>query len=409
MDSRLVEKIRSLPDHPGCYIFRGASGEALYVGKAKSLKDRVRSYTQAAGQTAKIAQMVSEAADVEIILTRSEVEALILENNLVKKDQPRYNTDLRDDKNFPYLKVTSVDPFPRVALVRRAGSDGNRYFGPYLPASNAHRTLKMVQQYFKVATCHERLDGSRPRPCLYYQLDQCLGPCAGLAGAEEYSRAVRDVELFLEGRSPALLASLTGKMDEASEARAYEKAAHYRDLIRTIRDSMERQHIASVGLEDQDFFHFHREGAQAMVQLFVMRGGLVQSRREFSFEGIEDDDAAFMAQVLERYYGRGGDVPAEVCAGTMPAGAAVIEEWLAGLRGAAVGVKVPRRGVKSRFLDIVQRNARLAFEARFRTPHAHGAQVLDALQEVLGLPEVPYRIDAFDISHIQGAETVASM
>jgi len=409
MDRTVVEKIRDLPDHPGCYIFRGAGGEVLYVGKAKSLRDRVRSYAQASGHSSKIEQMVSEARDVEVILTRSEVEALILENNLVKKEKPRYNTDLRDDKNFPYLKVTVKDPFARVSLVRRARADGNLYVGPYLPASNARRTLKMVQTYFRVATCHERLDGSRPRPCLYYQLDQCMGPCAGLAEAEEYRQAVRDVEMFLQGRSPALLASLEEKMAEAAGKQAYERAAHYRDLIRTVKDSMERQHMASVGLEDQDFFHFHREAGEAMVQLFVMRDGLVQSRREFLFEGFDGDDPSFMAEVLQRYYGEGGEVPAEIYAGADPAGREVIEEWLTGVRGGKVSVRVAQRGVKSRFMEMVERNARLAFEARFRSPHGHGALVLDQLQEVLGLPELPYRIDAFDISHIQGAETVASM
>src|SRR6266850_2556554 len=409
MDEKVVEEIRALPEQPGCYIFRGAGGEILYVGKARSLRDRVRSYIQPAGHTAKIAQMVSEAASVEVIVTDSEVEALILENNLVKKEKPRYNTDLRDDKNFPYLKVSSKDPFPRVSLVRRAGADGSLYVGPYLPASNARRTLKMVQTYFGVATCHERLDGSRPRPCLYYQLDQCLGPCAGLADAAEYGRAVRDVEMFLQGKSPALLASLEEKMAESAAAEAYERAAHYRDLIRTVHDSMERQHLASVGLEDQDFFHFHREGSEAMVQLFVMREGLVQARREFSFDGVEEDDASFMALILERYYGGGGDVPAEVYAATQPAGGDVIEAWLTGIRGTRVAIRTSQRGVKSRLMDLVQRNARLAFEARFRAPHGHGVQVLDLLQELLGLAEIPYRIDAFDISHIQGRETVASM
>jgi excinuclease ABC subunit C len=410
MDERLVEKIRGLPAQPGCYIFRGAEGAVLYVGKAKSLKDRVRSYAQkGAPHTPKIAQMVSEAADVEIILTRTEVEALILENNLVKKEHPRYNTDLRDDKNFPYLKLTVKDPFPRLALVRRAGTDGSAYFGPYLPASNARRSMKMVARFFGVATCHERLDGSRPRPCLYYQLDQCLGPCAGLADAEEYRQAVHDADLFLEGRNHALLESLEAKMQEASARQAYERAARCRDLIRVVRASMEKQHLASVGLEDQDFFHFHREGGEAAVQLFVMRSGLVQARREFTFEGVEEEDAAFMGQVLERYYASAASVPAEVYAGLAPENQELIEEWLSGLRGGRVEVKVAVRGVKQKFMETVERNARLAFETRFRSAHTHGAQILEELQEKLGLPEVPYRIEAFDISHIQGAETVASM
>ena len=410
MDDRLVGKIRDLPAQPGCYIFRGAGGEILYVGKAKSLRDRVRSYTQSPqGLTPKIAQMAAEAADVEVILTGSEVEALILENNLIKKERPRFNTDLRDDKNFPYLKLTVKDPFPRLVLVRRARPDGSLYFGPYLPASNARRSMRMVARFFGVATCHERLDGSRPRPCLYYQLAQCLGPCAGLAKPEEYRQSVRDAELFLQGRGRALLDSLEGKMEAASRDLEYERAAHCRDLIRTIRASMEKQHMASAGLEDQDFLHLHREGAEAVAQLFVMREGLVQARREFTLEGVEEEDAALMAQVLERYYGGEGDVPREVYVGIEPSGRALIEEWLSGIRGTHVPVRVPRRGVKQKFMETVKRNARLAFESRFRSPHTHGAQVLEALQETLGLPEIPFRIEAFDVSHIQGSETVASM
>jgi excinuclease ABC subunit C len=410
MDDALVARIHGLPRQPGCYVFRGASGEVLYVGKAKSLADRVRSYVQRGAQhSPKIARMVAEAADVEVILTRTEVEALILENNLVKKERPRYNTLLRDDKNFPYLKLTLRDPFPRLALVRRAGSDGSAYFGPYLPASNARRSTRMVARFFGVATCHERLDGSRPRPCLYYQLDQCQGPCAGLADPEEYRQAVEDAALFLQGRNHALLESLEAKMAEAAGRRAYERAARYRDLIRTIRSSMDRQHLASVGLEDQDFFHFHREGREAAVQLFVMRRGLVQTRREFTFEAVDEEDGIFLGEVIQRYYGAEGNVPEEIYAGAEPADRELLEEWLSGLRGARVSIKVPRRGVKLKFMEIAARNARLAFVTRFRSPHTHGALILEALQETLGLSEVPYRIEAFDISHLQGAETVASL
>jgi excinuclease ABC subunit C len=220
---------------------------------------------------------------------------------------------------------------------------------------------------------------------------------------------VHDAELFLQGRNHALLESLETKMREASERRSYERAARYRDLMRTVRASMERQHIASVGLEDQDFFHFHREGSEAAVQLFVMRQGLVQARREFTFDSVEEPDDVFLSDVLKRWYASAASVPREAYVGAAPADLGLIEEWLSGLRGQRVEVKVPQRGVKSRFMEIVEKNARLAFETRFRSPHTHGALVLEALQEALGLPEAPYRIEAFDISHLQGAETVASM
>jgi excinuclease ABC subunit C len=410
MDEGVLARVRQLPEMPGCYIFRGASGEALYVGKARSLRDRVRAYTQPPESLGlRIAQMVSEAADLEVILTDTEVEALILENNLIKNELPRYNTMLRDDKNFPYLKLTVKDDFPRLTLVRKASQDGSQYFGPYLPASNARRSTKMVARFFGVATCHERLDGSRPRPCLYYQLDQCLAPCAGLVEEEVYRNAVHDARLFLQGKNDALLESLESGMREAAGREAFERAAHYRDLTRTIRSYGQRQHMASVGLEDQDFFHFHRDGREGIAQLFVMRGGLVRTRREFSFEDLEETDDIFMAQVLERYYGGDGDIPTEVYVGREPAGCELIQSWLSGLRGSSVRVKTPRRGVKRKFMEMVKRNAMLAFEARFRSARTHGAVVLEELQKALGLPEVPYRIEAFDISHIQGSETVASM
>jgi excinuclease ABC subunit C len=410
---RLLQKVRDLPDRPGVYLFKGARGDLLYIGKARSLRDRVRTYFQSpVGLSPKIRRMVEEAADLELVLTDSEVEALLLENNLVKKEQPRYNTLLRDDKNFPYLKMTIQDPFPRVVLVRKAQLDGALYFGPYLPASHARRALRMVARFFRVAICHERLDGTRPRPCLYYQLDQCLGPCAGLADAVAYRRAAEDARLFLEGRNQELLDSLKRKMAEASELQQYETAAHCRDLIRMVDSFSRRQNIASVGLEEQDYFSLHREGGQAALEVFSMRRGLVQSRREFTFETVEEDDGAFLAAVLQLYYAQGADIPEEIYVPVEPAGRDLLEDWLTRERGGSgrrAAIKIPRRGVKARFLDLVGKNAKLAFESRFRSPYTYGVELLEALQEALGLPETPYRIECFDISHTQGTETVASM
>ena len=235
-------QLDDLPDAPGVYLYRDRGGRLLYVGKAKSLRHRVRSYFQGAGgQAPKTDALISEIHDLEYIVTRTEVEALILENNVIKKERPRYNIQLRDDKNFPYLKMTTTEPYPRVVLVRRARLDGNAYFGPYLPASSARRTIQMVARHFKVATCYEHLDGKRPRPCLLYQLNQCLGPCAGLVGDDEYAQAVHDARLFLEGRTRDLLSRLKGKMLEASEREHFEAAANYRDLIRTVERMSDRQ------------------------------------------------------------------------------------------------------------------------------------------------------------------------
>src|SRR5262245_3344507 len=266
-DSPLGEKLSKLPDLPGVYLYRDARGRVLYVGKAKSLRGRVRTYFQKGAQhPPRTAALVAEVEDLEMILTGSEREALILENNLIKKERPRYNVLLRDDKNFPYLKMTIGDPFPRVVLVRRARLDKHLYFGPFLPASTARRTLRMVARFFRVAICHERLDGSRPRPCLYFQLNQCTGPCAGLVGAEEYRRQVQEARLFLEGRNRDLIDRLRVRMDEAAAAEQYESAAHYRDLIRSVESLSVRQRFTSVGLEDQDYLAHYREGDRASLE-----------------------------------------------------------------------------------------------------------------------------------------------
>jgi excinuclease ABC subunit C len=406
-----ILKLDDLPDAPGVYLYRNRGGAVIYVGKARSLKSRVRSYFQegAGGQAPKTDALLAEIHDLEYIVTRTEVEALILENNLVKKERPRFNIRLRDDKNFPYLKLTAGDRFPRVVLVRRARLDGHAYFGPYLPASAARRTIHLVARHFKVATCHETLDGSRPRPCLLYQINQCLGPCAGLVEEDEYARAVQDARLFLEGRTRDLARAIEEKMAAAAAAERFEAAAHYRDLIRMLRRAAERQGIASVGLEDQDFVAYFREGEIAAVQIFQMREGQVQGRREFAFEGIRGPDPEFLDDCLTRYYGGGDSVPATVMVPLEPASGDAIAEWLAARRGGAVAIRVPRRGPARAFLETARENARLAFEALFRAPHTHGVEVLEALQESLGLEEPPHRIECFDISHIQGSDQVASL
>jgi excinuclease ABC subunit C len=403
-------KLDDLPDAPGVYIYRDHQGLVLYVGKAKSLRSRVRTYFQgASGQAPKTEALIAEIHDLEYIVTRTEVEALILENNVIKKERPRYNILLRDDKNFPYLKMTVSERCPRVLLVRRARLDGNAYFGPYLPASAARRTIQMVARHCKVATCHERLDGSRARPCLLYQLNQCLGPCAGLVGDDEYSQAARDARLFLEGRSRELLHNLREKMARAAAEEHFEAAAHHRDLIRTLERRAERQSVASVGLEEQDYVAFAREADLASVQVFQMREGQVQTRRELSFEGIRETDAEFLASCLVRYYESVDAVPETVCVPVEPASRAVLEDWLAGKRGGRVAILVPRRGSRHRFLETVGKNARLSFEAMFHAPQAHGVEILEGLQETLGLDEPPHRMECFDISHIQGADQVASL
>ncbi|MCZ6600449.1 MAG: excinuclease ABC subunit UvrC [Acidobacteria bacterium] len=399
-----------LPLVPGCYLFRDGKGRLLYVGKAKILRRRVLSYFRPLeSQSAKTRALLRDARRLEVILTGSEVEALILENSLVKRHRPRFNVLLRDDKNFPYLKLTVGEPFPRVVLVRRPCQDGNLYFGPYTPASVARRSLKMIARFFQVATCYESFDGSRSRPCLLYQMHQCLAPCVGYVQVAPYGEAVRHVRLFLEGRDKELAGELERRMAAASKAQEYEKAARYRDLLRAVAALNRRQAVAAVGLEDQDYFAMHREGNNASLAIFEMRAGLVQSRREFFFERAGGDDGAFMGEALSRYYSAAPLVPARVFVSAPPEDVGVLEEWLAGRRGQSVRIKTPRRGVHRQFMDTVLENAHLAWESRFAADHNLGVAVHEALQEILGLSETPSRIEALDISHVAGTETVASV
>ena len=404
----LREKLDELPDRPGVYLYRNAANELLYVGKAKSLRSRVRSYFQPGAQHApRTASLVSEVADLETILVETELEALMLEANFIKKEKPPYNVILRDDKNFPYLKLSLADEYPRVSLVRKARLDRNVYYGPFLPASVARRSLKMIPRFFQVATCDEVFDGKR-RPCLYYHLDQCLAPCAGKTTPQEYGKAVADAKLFLEGRHKELHAALTRHMQDASSAKDYEKAARYRDTLHLVDKLGVRQTILSTGLEDRDYLAHHVEGRQAALQVFEMRGGKVQARREFTFEDLDFEPGAFYAQVLLQLYAESAPPPSIELA-AMPADAALIVRWLEERAGRKVTLHVPERGTKRRFLATVEKNAQLAFEARFRARHSHGVEVLEALAEALGLAEAPFRIECFDISNIHGTDSVASM
>ncbi len=397
-----------MPERPGVYLYRNAAKELLYVGKAKSLRQRVRSYFQAGAQhTPRTVSLVAEIDDLETIVVDTEMEALMLEANLIKKERPPYNVILRDDKNFPYLKLSLADEYPRVSLVRRARLDKNAYYGPFLPASVARRSLKLIPRFFQVATCDEVFDGKR-RPCLYYHLDQCLAPCAGKTNPEEYGKAVTDAKLFLEGRHRELTASLTRHMRDASDSEQFEKAARYRDTLRTIEKLGVRQTIDSSGMEDRDSLAHYVEGRQVALQVFEMRAGKVQARREFTFEDLDFEPAGFYAQVLLQLYGDAAPPP-EIDLPTAPAEADLLAAWLSERAGRKVLLRIPERGTRRRFLAMVEKNAQLAFEARFRARHSHGVEVLDALAEALGLPEVPYRIECFDISNIQGRDSVASM
>ena len=408
----LQQKIDLLPADPGVYIFRNALGAILYVGKARSLRQRVRSYFQAGHLVdSKTQRLVKEISDLEYIVTDNEVEALILESSLVKKNQPRYNILLKDDKSFPYLKLTVQEPFPRIFITRRIKKDGALYFGPYLPAAYARRTLKLVNKYFKLRTCNLEVDGSLERPCLDYQMKRCLGPCvSGLCTKENYARAVEDVRLLLSGRTDGIIHRLEALMKEASESMRYEAAAVYRDWISMVRDISERQKMALEGQDDCDLFGYCQEGTQLALEVFAMRGGRMVGRRSFFWEDlISFDPGEFFSQALEQYYLQDTFTPKEIYIPADIEQAEVFEEWLSARKGNRVHVRSPKRGLKSEMLDLVMRNARNSFDTRFRILKVKGAALLKPLQEALGIDALPRRIETFDISHVQGTDTVASM
>lgn len=408
----LRQKIDHLPVEPGVYIYKDAQGKILYIGKARSLRHRVHSYFQEGRPfDPKTGRLVSEVADLEYIVTDSEVEALILESTLVKKNQPRYNINLKDDKSFPYIKLTGNEPYPRIFITRRVKKDGALYFGPFLPASYARRTIKLVNKYFKLRTCNLEIDGTLPRPCLDYQMKRCLGPCvAGLCTKEEYHRAVADVRLLLSGKTDELVRQLERRMNEAAAEMRYETAAVYRDWISMVRDISERQKMVLEGQDDCDLFGYHQEGAQLALEVFAMRGGRLVGRRDFYWEDLVSfNPGEFFSQALTQYYLQDQFTPKEIYVPVDMEDRKVLEAWLSERKGSRIYIRSPRQGLKSEMLDLVMRNARMSFETRFRILKSKGEELLSPLQEALGLNAPPRRIETFDISHVQGADTVASM
>ncbi|OYT71541.1 MAG: excinuclease ABC subunit C [Chloracidobacterium sp. CP2_5A] len=411
----LAEKLSSLPTCPGCYLHKDARGAVIYVGKAKSLRARVRSYFQSSRQhDPKTRELVARIRDFEFIVTDTEVEALVLESNLIKQYKPRYNILLKDDKQYPHLKLTLNEPFPRVMRTRRVLNDGALYHGPYLPASLARETLKLVNQMFQLRTCEIEIDGKRERPCLEYHIKRCLGPCVrDLCGKADYAEAVRDVKLFFEGKHKELLAELEARMLRASEELRFEQAARYRDQIRLVERLRETQKMLLKNAADVDIFGYHRAGARLALQLFTMREGRIIGRREFFWEDLPAGDAfdapSFLGEALTQYYALGNYVPHEIHAPHDFADRDVLEAFLSARRAAKVRILTPQRGQKRELVELVERNARVAFDQRFRTLKPDLACALDELADLLELPRFPARIECFDISHIQGAEAVAAL
>jgi len=409
----LDEKLKEIPASPGVYLHKDAAGKTIYIGKAKNLRSRVRSYFQSDRvHDFKTRELVRRIADVEFIVTDSEVEALILESTLVRQHQPRYNYKLKDDKSYPHLKLTVNEPFPKVVITRRIQRDGALYFGPFLPASLARKTIDLINRTFQLRTCDIEIDGKAPRPCLEYHIKRCLGPCVkGLCTPAQYQEAVRDVRLLLEGRNNELAGTLEERMTEASEEMRYEMAAKYRDLRKTVIKLSEQQKMATSPERDVDIFGYYREGARLALQLFTLREGQVVGRREFFWEDLPEDDfdpASFLTEVLGQYYSS-DYVPKEIYVPVDFEDRTLLEKALTERKGRRVRVQAPQRGEKRDLIDLVEKNAKLAFEQRFRVLQPDMKRVLEELQETLELPRFPARIESFDISNIQGAENVAGM
>jgi len=487
----LLAKIRTIPAEPGVYLYKNAEGEVIYVGKAKNLRSRVASYFhEGRWEDAKTGTLVREAADVEYIVVANNKEALALENNLIKQRKPRFNILLRDDKTYPYVKLTLGERWPRVYVTRRLRKDGSEYYGPYFPANLAYRITDLIHRNFLIPSCKVDLTRFHPRPCLQYYIKRCLGPCVKeLTTPEVYQEAVRDVKLFLEGRPTDLARSLHTRMEQAAAAEEYERAARYRDLISTVEQLQERQRIAAAEGDDADVFGYHYENGMLAVNLFHMRGGKMVDRREFFWEDLPEiatDEAGVNASTGTDHMGTGHvgtgafARPGEQSSPAHLAGSAdgseanpsraslgmdgrmrpsphdpspydqfhpgeffsallkqlyigqpyvprnlyvpvdfedreELEDLLSeqsageGARTPRVHILVPQRGDKRSLIDLAGNNAKQSYDQRFRVLKPNARRIQEELQEALSLPELPKRIECFDISHIQGAETVASM
>ncbi|WP_158793872.1 excinuclease ABC subunit UvrC [Granulicella sp. L60] len=459
----LHQKIRTIPTQPGCYLYKNADGEVIYVGKAKNLRARVRSYFLAASQAnAKTGSLMREAVDVEYITVANEHEALALENNLIKQKKPRFNILLRDDKTYPYIKLTMNDRYPKVFVTRKLRKDGGAYFGPYFPGNLAYRLVDLIHRSFLIPSCKVDLSRYHPRACLQYYIKRCLGPCLeGLTTPESYRETIRDVQLFLEGRPNELEQSLTKRMEAAAEAEQFELAARLRDQIVTVHQMQDKQRIATTDNEDADVFGYHYENEMLAVNLFHMRNGKIVDRRDFFWEElpeslleaitetiseideletiprIEPDPSipapeigegvpvvqhsavselgaafspsAFFSALLKQIYLDQSYVPRSILVPVEFTDRALLADILTERAGKRIEILAPQRGEKRSLVDLVCQNAKQSYDQRFRVLQPGMKAIQEALQDALTLEELPRRIECFDISHIQGAETVASM
>jgi len=408
----LKDQIARLPEQPGVYLYFNAAGDTIYVGKARALRDRVRNYLGAYGADLKTDALLDEVSRLEVIVTDSVVEALALENNLIKQRSPKYNIRLRDDKNYPYLQLTATEAFPRVLVARRFERDGNYYAGPFMPARFARKTMALTHRLFGIRSCNEVITGKRGRACLEYDIKRCIAPCVDtICSAEEYGRAVALTQLFLEGRNDELLKTLKGRMVDAAAGERYEEAAQLRDAMRTVQTLHDRQQkMARTELGHRDVFGVKLGPAGLVVQVFQVRSGRVVERVELGTEAaiVGATHGEVLEAAIQQFYELRG-APPDVHVPAEPDNRDALETWLEEKSGRRVKIVVPQRGEKRGLVDLANRNAALAYQNRFNQATAAQYDALETLRAVLALPALPRRIECFDISTIQGSETVASM
>jgi excinuclease ABC subunit C len=409
----LEAHLKLLPDRPGCYLYKDQDGRIIYVGKARNLKNRVRQYFQSSRNlTAKVLAMVSQIVNLEWIVTDSEVEALVLESNLIKKHKPKYNIRLRDDKHYPYLKLSTNDKWPRLTVVRSMKKDGARYFGPYTSTQPMWDTMKMARRLFPLRTCND--PAKHPRACLQYHIGRCLGPClADFNQHAAYSQAVKDLANFLEGRSDEVETRMRARMEEASENLEFERAAELRDQLFAIAKVTEKQKIIVKEVVDLDAIAYARSHDEAAVQVFFVRQGKLVGRDQFIMTGAEEMTGGEILQAfIEQHYNQSTFIPKEILVVDEIEEATMLEDWLSEKRGNKVVLRKPQRGDKRELVEMVAENAKQGMTERYKEREAELAATegaVEELQEALGLARLPYRIECFDISHTQGSEVVASM
>ncbi|MBI2864984.1 MAG: excinuclease ABC subunit UvrC [Chloroflexi bacterium] len=415
---RFQEQLKAVPLLPGVYLMKDAGGNVLYVGKAVKLRNRLRSYFGSlAGLTPKTGSMVQRIADFEFIVTDTELEALILECTLIKKHRPHYNVLMKDDKNYPYLRIDADEDWAKVAITRRVEQDGARYFGPYADSGSVRKTLELLKKLFPYRACNKNITGADPRPCLNFHIHRCLGPCFGAASKEEYRDVIQQVVLFLEGKQDLVVRDLKRKMEEASDKLQFERAAFLRDQIRAVDRVVERQKIVSTRATDQDVIAFARNDGEACVEVFFVRSGKLVGREHFILQGTQEEDAKeILTSFVKQFYTSATFVPSQVLLQSQIDESRIIERWLKDRKGGKVTVSVPKQGEKRKLIDMVAENASQALEqmrAKWLADRDKTVGAIQELQDHLGLSilpkEGPVRIECYDISNIQGAASVGSM